>query len=285
MMHFRKKGYYRPARRMMHFILLGAMVIALPLLSACSSAGSVDESELRITDSGFIPLDENWFSYYVVVENLTDKPLKDAIVKMTAYDDSGEQIHMKDLDDAPNIAKMHEGEVSIGYVAPGGKGIYTNDVNINPDFAEYEAIPATMDFSLEDAKWASEEKGDCLEVTDFTEHGSYYDSDMGYFGSEDSEEMTYEGSETLEECSVTIKNTGDQDFVMTDGHGFDVAAVLRDGDGNVVSSSIVSLGTESGFPDGITIPAGEEVCFDFSSVRYVPHDSVDCFITYYDFGG
>ena len=272
-------------RRTKLFLLIASMILVLSLFGSCSAGGEADESELRITDSGFIVQDENWFSYYVIVENLTDKPLNDATVKMAAYDENGEEIQMKDANKAPTIAKMHAGELSIGYIAPGGKGIYANEVNINQAFADCEKIPSGMEFSLTGPKWAKEEKRDSLEVVDFTELGYYYDSERSYWADDSSEEPVYDGSETREECSVTIKNTGDEDFVMTDAHGFDVFVVQRDGDGNVVAAGRAGLSTQSGMPDEMTIPAGEEVCFDLSDMPYVPHDSVEFFVTYYSFEG
>ena len=275
------EGFSRSMGRLTKvFLLTAVMAMVLALFGSCSAVGSVDESELKITDSGFTVIDENWFSYYVIVENLTDKALDDVTVKMTAYDENGEEIHMKDLDSAPTIVRLHEGELSTGYVAPKGKGIYINAVNINQVLADCESIPSEMEFSIKGASWAKEERHDSLEVVDCVEHGYTYDDDRYYF-IDDSEDVVYDGTETREECTITIKNTGDQDFVMTPNNGFDVIAVLRDGDGKVVASSFANLGMDAGDPEEMTIPAGEEVSFDASNIPYAPHDSIEFYTTYY----
>lgn len=201
---------------------------------------------------------------------------------MKAYDENDEQIHMKDLDSQSLIVKNQEGDVNIGYIAPGGKSVYAAEVNINPDYAEYEAIPSRMEFSLKNPKWGNAEKSDCLEVVDFTEYGDYYDTEKLYWSNE-IEDMVYEGIETRETVSITVKNTGDQNYELTDAHGFAVTAVYRDGDGNVVGAAIADLGINGDIPGEMTIPAGEEVCFDTSSISYTPHESVELFVTYYDF--
>ena len=50
-------------RRAASLFLIAVMISAMSLFSACSFLSSVDDSELKITDSGFIVLDENWFTY------------------------------------------------------------------------------------------------------------------------------------------------------------------------------------------------------------------------------
>ncbi|MBR0373828.1 MAG: hypothetical protein IJH91_04810 [Mogibacterium sp.] len=255
--------------------LMFILILTALLFSACSAsekpaetqpeADSAGSDGLEIVESGFFAENEYKFTYYAIIENKSDRPVKDCTLVTRGYDENGEEIHMNGYEGLSFSDKRLEGMHPIGYIAPGGKTLASFYVNTRQKYEDFDAIPSSMEFEIKSVKWSKEDTEGRLEIVSFEEGEAYPDTIR------------------TEDLSIVLKNKTGRDFGPYEGTGYDVYAVLRDAEGNICGIRFVMLSVDEddSFSTQMLSP-GEEKCFNTSYFYWLPHDSIEFYITYED---